>query len=87
MGIHIKDAMHYTLHDLVLEITLLNERDRKMAWEVGARVLEAVGCAFSKKHKYSEAPIIMTNEEAKDRERQKYYEFINNFKRSKINGK
>lgn len=68
VGIGIKEIYHYTLHDLLLEIIYRNERDNKLAWLTGARVLEAIGVAFSKNKKYSNEPKILTREEAEEKQ-------------------
>ena len=58
-----------------------NERDNKMAWLTGVRVLEAIGVAFSKNKKYSEEPRLKTKEEV---EREKEQAFHNFAERAKI---
>lgn len=45
------------------------EQEQQQAWQVGARVLEAIGVAFGSKHKkYSELPKILKEENEEQKE-------------------
>lgn len=76
MGISTKDLYHFTLHDLALEILFRNERDNKLAWLNGARVLEAIGVAFTKNQKYSSEPHLYTKKELEENEREAFNDFV-----------
>ena len=71
----VREIYHYTLHDLAMEIMYRNERDNKLAWLTGARVLEAIGVAFSKNKKYSQEPKLKTRAEAEEEQRQEFNDF------------
>lgn len=58
-----------------MEIMYRNERDNRLAWLTGARVLEAIGVAFSKNKKYSKEPRLMTIEEAERNKEQMFNDF------------
>ena len=65
-GIDIRDVRHYTVNDLLLMIRARAEQEQQQAWQVGARVLEAIGVAFGSKHKkYSDLPKVLENNEKK----------------------
>lgn len=66
-GIDIRDVRHYTVNDLLLMIRARAEQEQQQAWQVGARVLEAIGVAFGSKHKkYSDLPKILENNESEE---------------------
>lgn len=58
-----------------MEIMYKNERDNRMAWILGARVLEAIGVAFSKNKRYSAEPRLKTKAELNSEQEQAFKDF------------
>lgn len=77
-GIDIKQVYHYTVVDLQKMIVARAEAEHQQAWEIGARVLEAIGSAFGKNKKYTKNPPTMV-EETEENTDQKLIEYIGHF--------